>query len=172
MCFGPYPSTHIFRIENSKAYIKISKCLPIAEFWLLRDKAPPEASQHVFIVEAKSSSPNPRNHPDFDDYLNDIRDKLTNALVLGIGLCTGLHKNGNDELPTAFAKLDLTTVDIKLVLIINGHKEAWLVPLKDALKKKLYPIVKMLGLSPTSIIILNHEQAESNQFISGVVPCP
>ncbi|MEI6987584.1 MAG: hypothetical protein WCK65_15835, partial [Rhodospirillaceae bacterium] len=71
-----------------------------------------------------------------------------------------------------FAKLDLTTVDIKLVLISNGHKEAWLVPLKDALKKKLYPIVKMLGLSPTSIIILNHEQAESNQFISGVVPCP
>jgi len=53
----------------------------MAEFLLLQQ--PEDDSPVVWIVEAKSSSPWPQSQADFDNFIEEIRQKLSNALSLG-----------------------------------------------------------------------------------------
>ncbi len=53
----------------------------------------------------------------------------------------------------------MSIVSFNLVLIINGHDEAWLSPLQEALKISLKPTVKIWNLSPTSVKVLNDHGA-------------
>ena len=77
MTFGPYPEGHCFYIEKSETYQKIKEGVKIAEFLLLHS----QDDSIVWIVEAKQSSPRPETQPNFDDFLLEIQEKLTNALL-------------------------------------------------------------------------------------------
>jgi hypothetical protein len=160
MEFGPYPEDDFFNIETSETYKKVGENIKIAEFLLIRDRIKPK----VWIVEAKSSSPQPQNKQDFDEFIEEIRDKLNNALSLGIATC--LHRHATyTELPSSFQKIDLKKAEFYLILVIKGHQEQWLPPLKDALNKALIPTVKKWNLPPTSVIVLNDDMARSQKLI-------
>jgi hypothetical protein len=158
MTFGPYREGDCFRIETSAVYQAIQQNLQMAEFLLLRNEEgkPPV----VWIVEAKQSSPRPETQPNFDEFMGEIREKLSNALGLGIASILKRHPLAVAELPDPFRNLGLDTADFRLVLIINGHQNAWLAPLQDALRRELHPVIKTWALGPNAVIAINHERAK------------
>ena len=82
MTFGPYPDEDCFHVEASRTYQVIQRNVQIAEFLLLRPRD--NGASLVWIVEAKSSTPRPGTTPNFGDFIGEIRDKLTNALAVGV----------------------------------------------------------------------------------------
>lgn len=161
MTFGPYPEGHCFYIEKSQTYQKIKEGVKIAEFLLLHS----QDESIVWIVEAKQSSPRPENQPNFDAFILEIQEKLTNALTLSVATCLKRHST-YEELPNSFQTLDLKKASFRLILVINGHPEEWLPPLQDALKKALKPTIKTWNLSATSVVVLNDTMARLQGLIS------
>lgn len=161
MTFGPYPEGDCFYIEKSETYQKIKQGVKIAEFLLLHS----QDDSIVWIVEAKQSSPRPETQPNFDDFLLEIQEKLTNALTLTVATCLKRHSTWG-ELPNSFQTLDLEKASFRLILVIKGHQEAWLPPLQDALKKALNPTIKTWNLSATSVVVLNDTMARLQGLIS------
>lgn len=174
MRFGPYPAGQCFYIEKSQSYKRIEEGVQIAEFLLLHQKAgqPPV----VWIIEAKSSSPNPANPVDFPQYIDDIRCKLTNAFLLCIAARLNRHNAPADapanELPAPFQALDLQHTGFRFVLVINGHKEEWLAPVQEALSLALKPVVKTWVLPPFSVVVLNHDLAAQNGLVTPATTTP
>jgi len=162
MTFGPFPKKDCFDIENSKIYQQIQQNVKMVEFLLLHDSA-------VWVIEAKSSAPNPQNNSQerFDEYLEEMREKFTNALMLGVAVCLKRHPNAHLELPDSFKTLDLATANFKLVLVINGKfEDKWLAPYQDALPKKLRTTVKTLALPPNAVVVLNETGAREHGLIT------
>lgn len=160
MTFGPYQAGDCFYVEKSKTYQKIQSGVKMAEFLLLW----PQDKPTVLIIEAKSSTPRIESQPDFDNFIRDIREKLSNALMLGVATCLKRHSTW-EELPNAFQSLDLSTASFRLILVIKGHQEAWLPPLQDAIKKELHPMIKIWNLPPTAVVIMNDTIAKSQGLI-------
>lgn len=163
MTFGPFPDGHCFHIEKSPTYETVQRGVQIAEFLLLRIRngSPPT----VWVVEAKSSTPRPGTQPNFDDFIDEIREKLTNALSLYLAVYLRRHASEDAELPMPFKELDLSTTDFRLVLVVNNHKEDWLPPLKDALAKVLHATVKTWALSASAVVVINDALARSHGLI-------
>jgi hypothetical protein len=164
MTFGPYAEEDCFRIEDSTIYQHLQQDVKIAEFLLLRTKADGSGFA-IWVIEAKSSAPKPNNQIDFDKYIDDIREKLTNALTLGIAICLKRHSEvAEGELPTHFKILELASVNFKLVLVINGFEESWLPPLQEALSKNLCTLLRIWGRS--AVAVMNDTMARQYKLIS------
>jgi len=117
MTFGPYADGHCFRVEQSATYLAIQEGVQMAEFLLLRtqDEGPPS----IWIVEAKMSSPRTETQPNFNDFIGEIRDKLANALAVGVTSILQRHPAAATELPDSFKNLDLASVGFRLVLSLS-----------------------------------------------------
>ena len=78
--FGPFDENDLFQFETSASYRIIqAQGVKIAEFAVVKE-------QTVWIIEAKSSSPNSSTSEHrFNEFLKEIRDKLSNALILFLG---------------------------------------------------------------------------------------
>lgn len=161
MTFGPFAADECYRIEQSNAYDAIQDGVKIAEFALLR-----KSRTVVWIVEAKQSSPKPENQQDFPAFVGEIRDKLANALELLVSLWIGRHDETRNDLPQAFRELDLKSIGFRLVLVINGHPEAWLPPLQDGVQIALRPLIRVWSLGGAAVTVINHERAKILGLIS------
>jgi hypothetical protein len=162
MTFGPYPSGHCFYIEKSTCYKKVMEGVKMAEFLLLMQH---DSGQMLWVVEAKNSSPKPKTQPNFNEFIDDIRAKLTNGFLLATAALLLRHPDANDELPDTFKALSLNTLQFRFVLVINGCQQDWLAPLQDALAVALKPVVKTWALPATSIAVLNHDMAQTHGLI-------
>ena len=163
MTFGPYPDGHFFYIEKSNLYAKIKEDVKVAEFLLIH---PPDSSK-VLIVEAKSSSPRPGSNSNFDNFIKEICDKLTNTLTLYAAVHLKMHsENAFDELPKQFQLLEVRKTKFQLILIIKGHQDSWLLPIHDALRRALIPVIKIWKLDPNYILVINDEMARSKKIIT------
>ena len=163
MTFGPFPDESCFTVEESLSYKAIESGVKMAEFLLLRqtrDNVPV-----IWVVEAKSSTPKPEIQPNFDEFIEEVRQKLTNALNLILAACLGRHLAAEAELPESFKNINLGEVDFRLVLVINGHQDAWLPPLNDALSLVLHATVKTWALSPTAVTVINDGMAREYGLI-------
>ena len=163
MTFGPFPAGCCFRIELSDAYQSIAQSVKIAEFLLLRQQH--DNQPVIWIIEAKSSTPAPATYPDFQNFIDEIRAKLSNAMALGLAIRMNRHPEFTHELPAAFKDFDLETINFRLVLVVNGHPDAWLPPLNEALSKELQPLVKTWALPATAVIVLNETMAQKYGLI-------
>ncbi|MDD3040643.1 hypothetical protein [Bacteroides sp.] len=160
MTFGPFANEHCFWIEKSAIYGKIQGGVKIAEFILLQ----PDQNS-LFVLEAKTSSPNPQNGESrykFEDYITEIAEKLLNALTLGVTSCLERHIDIKNEVPIGFKNLAYNSLKIILILVIKDHKQEWLSPVNDALKKKLAAAIKTW---PLNIIVLNESLARRNGLL-------
>lgn len=164
MTFGPFPDDHCFYIEKSSAYQKIQHGVQMAEFLFLMQKE--GKSPLVWIVEAKSSTPRPATQPNFSEFINEIREKLSNALTLGVAACLKRHSAAEAELPEPFKTLDLSAACFRLVLVISGHKDEWLPPLQDALQAALHSTVKTWAIPEPAVVVINDGLARSHGLIS------
>lgn len=162
MTFGPFPEGRCFYIEKSNCYAAIQEHIQIAEFLLLRTN---NKKPVIWIVEAKSSTPRPETQPNFDSFISEMREKFINAFSLGWASCLRRHQLAETELPEDYKSLNLSKVDVKFVLVIEGHKEEWLQPLKDALGIALRSTVKTWAFAPTSVVVLNDKMAQHHGLI-------
>lgn len=170
MTFGPFAESHCFQIENSLLHNSAQPGVQIAEFLLIQNgqgNLPPQ----VWIVEAKSSTPNPGSPlpgaaETFSEFIAEIRDKLLNALTLGVTACFGRHANAGQGLPQAFTGLPLDRTVFRLVLVINGHKAEWLPPLQDALTQALRVTSRTWGLGAGSVVVINDTLARQRGLIA------
>ena len=136
----------------------------MAEFLLLR--AAGGGATDLWIIEAKQSSPQPGNLAKFTDFIGEICEKLSNALALGVASILKRHVSAAAELPDKFKTLDLSSVRIRLILVVNGHQRSWLPPLQDALRNGLRAIVKTWALDPNGVVVINHEGAKQFKLTS------
>lgn len=162
MRFGPYPAGQCFYIEKSACYEQVQEGVQMAEFLLLKEQ---QQGPTVWVVEAKSSSPRPETQPNFAEFIDEIRTKLTNGFLLAVAARLQRHQAAENELPDAFKTLDLKAQGFRFVLVINGHKQEWLEPLQSALVQALKPVVKTWALPATSVAVLNHELAQKHGLI-------
>ena len=162
MTFGPYPEGRCFHVEQSNCYAAIQEHVQMAEFLLLRTS---NDSPVIWVVEAKSSTPRPETQPNFDDFIAETRGKLINAFSLGWASCLKRHQEAEAELPERFKTLNLSEVDVKFVLVINGHQERWLPPLQEALGNALRSTVKCWAFSPTAVVVINDALAQEHGLI-------
>lgn len=162
MTFGPYPAGQCFYIEQSDCYSRVQEGVQMAEFLLLRQQ---EQGTTMWVVEAKSSSPRPETQPNFAEFIVEIRSKLTNGFLLGVAARLQRHPAAATELSESFKALDLQSLGVRFVLVINGHKQEWLAPLQSALSLALKPVVKTWALPAISVVVLNHELAQKYGLI-------
>ncbi|MFW9606231.1 MAG: hypothetical protein ACMV0I_06745 [Pseudomonas sp.] len=162
MYFGPYPDEDCFELEKSAIYQQIKQGVMMAEFALVRrskDKPP-----IVWLVEAKSSSPKPATQPNFNEFIEEIRQKLTNALHMVLAARLERYSESINDLPAGFRALSLQE-EFKLVLVVNKHREDWLPPLQDELNSVFAVLCKTFGLKPSSVAVINDEKARSLRLI-------
>ena len=162
MKFGPYPDGQFFHIEESNSYAAIQEHIKMAEFLLLRKN---NGNSVMWIVEAKSSAPHPKTQSDFDGFIIEIRNKLVNAFSLGWASCLRRHEQAEAELSEDFKTLSLMQVDVKFVLVINGHQDEWLPPLQEALGKELRSTIRTWAFAPTSVAVINDALAKQHGLI-------
>jgi hypothetical protein len=134
---------------------------------LLRDADTTPCS--IWIIEAKSSTPRPETQPNFAEFIESTREKLTNALTLTIAARLGRHESHAIGLPEPFKKIDLARTGFRLILIVNGHQDDWCAPLQDALRQALLATVKTWSLEPTAVAVINDGKAMEVGLISGKV---
>lgn len=167
MKFGPYaPGGCCFRIERSATYTALKDEVKIAEFLLLQDSSGERPC--LWIVEAKESSPNVREHPDSEDsntYVDSIREKLVNSLSLGLALGLGRHPKTEHELPGPFKEVDLSKTRVRFGLIIKNSKKDWLPPIQEKMNKVMRPTIKTWALGPNSLVVMNEAMAKKHGLI-------
>ncbi len=150
MTFGPFKKEHFFHIEKSKGYIKISEYVKMVEFIIYQQI---NGIHQIMFVEAKQSSPNPKNEEDWDVYINELQEKFENGMNLFLSLF--LKRYIDPDFPASMQNMNLSNNRFLITLVIKGHKSEWLAPLKDALNQKMRPFQKTLNLGPNPVMVLN-----------------
>ena len=167
MIFGFYPAENCFRIENSPLIKKINKKarqgdgVKTAEFILIETK---NNKDKIFIVEAKTNPPPvDEKQPRLKDFIEDIKQKLSNSLALFIAIYLDRHPSNTIELSENFKQLDLSQVDFILVLVIKNCTKVQAQKIQESLQKALKQTIKIwnLSLNPRipSVIVLNEQKA-------------
>ena len=168
MNFGPYEPSRCFYIEESEVYKGISKDhVKMAEFLLLHtnNSTASNNKSQVWIVEAKSSSPHPKNDEDFKRFIDEIKEKLINALSLGLASGLGRHPQFKSELPSEFTEIKLSQIQVKFVLVMREHPESDLEQLQETLEEELRPTIRTWGFGPNSVAVFNEALARENGLI-------
>jgi len=150
LTFGGYCKDALFRIEKSE--VRKNLGFRTVEF-ILRHK-----DNEILMVEAKSSSPKPGNQADFDEFIGEIYEKFVHSIDLYFSLIVKRLDGKTEEIPDFFRTADYSALEIKLLLVINGHAISWLPPIKDALKSQLKRHIKTWRLD---VAVINHQQAAS-----------
>lgn len=132
MIFGDFEEEKIFKIEKSKLHNRIGNGIKVVEFVFLRNE------NELDFIEAKSSSPRPtkQNVIRFNEFIEEISDKFLHSFNLLYSAILKRNKNYG-EMNNNFFQLDNSQIKIKFILVIKGHEIEWLLPISDALKKKL-----------------------------------
>lgn len=132
MIFGDFEEDTIFQIEKSKLHNKIGNGIKVVEFIFLRNE------NELNFIEAKSSSPRPTkdNIVRFNEFIEEIVDKFIHSFNLFYSTILKRNKDYG-EMNNNFFELDNSQTKLKLILVIKGHEIEWLLPISDALKKKL-----------------------------------
>lgn len=169
MRFGPFAQDECFYVEASKVYEAMKKDgVKMAEFLLLRtNDSTSNNNPTIWIVEAKSSAPHPGNSQErFEKFIDGIKQKLVNALSLGLACVLGRHPQAEPELPCAFKKLRLSQVQVRFVLVMKDHPGRALPLLKKTPEKALRPTIRTWAFAPTSVIVLNEALAREHGLIN------
>ena len=150
LCFGVFEEECLFHVEKSQIYKSLGSGVSIVDFILCGKK------QEILLIEAKSSSPKPGNQEDFDEFTNGIYNKFAHTIDLYFSLILKRLDDVRGEMPDSFRTVDYSEVKIKLLLVINGHKDEWLPPITNALRSMLKRQIKIWKLN---ITVMNDLQA-------------
>lgn len=164
--FGPYPRGRLFRIETSALHHAAGEGVKIAEFVLHRPGKGKKPAR-IWVVEAKTSAPRPESTESFEAYLAAIRDKFRNTLDLTVAGALGRHGRAGKGLPARFRSRAAARAPVCFCLVVSGHQEAWLPPLKEALEKSLRVLARCWAFAAPFAVVLNDRLAIEHGIASG-----
>lgn len=153
MTFGPFQNDQIYQVEKAEAYKSLGQGVKVVEFIYKQQK-----KNRLFFIEAKSSSPKPVRE-NFERYIEDIAEKFNHSFSLWFTLNLGLR---NDNVSQNILNVPIEAHVFRFILVINGHKEEWLPPIKAALERKMMADIKIWK---HEIIVINDEQARNRGLI-------
>lgn len=159
MRFGPFSPENLFYIEKSDAYTQLGKGFSTVEFVALWSGSP---GNNVLFVEAKSSSPNPQNGmARFSEWIDEVAEKYEDSLQLYLSMETGIRDNAEEG---AYLRIiPISEKRLKLVLVIATHQKEWLLPVSEALNRRLR---KCLIMWKAHVVVLNREMALAQRLIT------
>lgn len=123
------------------------------------------------MIEAKSSSPQPKNGVEFDDYITGIVQKFVDTLLMFNAIMLDRHeKNYKDGLPDSIKMQDIGKLQYALYLVVHGNKTEWMIPIQDALKRSLRHVLNAWNILDVNVYALNHEDAQAKGLIRQYLP--
>lgn len=128
-------------------------------------------NEHVALIEAKSSTPNPRNEEDYNGFFEDIRDKFATSLVLFNDIRS--HKFGEEafcRLPVHLRQIPTEGGDYAIYLIVHGHQDDWMPGLQDTFKTIMHDVITRWNIRDTNVKALNHTSAKVLNLIVDYIP--
>jgi hypothetical protein len=150
MTFGPYLDADFFYIEKSQ---KVKKCqgTKTVEF-IFRPK-----KNLLYFVEAKSSAPK-----DPEIFAREIAQKFTDSFQF---LVSGILERGSwhSEIGENIKQLPYQKVEFRFFLIIQGHKDTWLPPLKMEIENNMRSYQAIWN---SKVVVMNDSIAKENRLIS------
>lgn len=155
MLFGEYPKDSVFRIEECALLRSIDSAKPV-EFILLKDLC-------LFFVEAKTSSPK-----DHEVFVTEVEKKMSHSFYFWISIFSGVRSYDSVGIQED-SKLRDIPADVvrgtKFILVIRNAKGEYLPPIRDSLIGKMKLFLKLMGVSPMGVMVLNEELAKNKGFI-------
>lgn len=156
-----FEDDNFFYIENDPLIKDVHKT---CEFVVL-------INERAALIEAKSSSPHPQNHDKFDEWMDEVKSKFTQALEMFVGI---REKKFGDEayerLPRRMKEVDIKGNNYAIYLIVHGHRMDWIDGLQDALKEALREVLAKWHIPDSNVKAVNHEVAKELKLIVDYIP--
>ena len=153
-----FDENDFFYIEKSKRFKKINGAKP-CECVVLH-------GGRVLLIEAKRSTPHPKNAKEFGDYLGEIVQKFRDSYTY---YCAAHQKRHTpDVVARNLQLLPLSNQYFEFYLIINGHKREWLVPVLEQLKQMMKKDLKLWGFNDACVKVVNEQGALNRGLIIGI----
>ena len=156
MLFGDYRPEQLFRIENSDLHMHIKPNVKSVEFVLLRNE------KNLLFVEAKSSSPKSEtDEGKYQEFLNEIMEKFVYSFNILCAWRLGRLED-TDEIGSDIKEVNFKDAKFVFILVINGHKKEWLLPLQDELRGKMR---YYRAIWNSQVVVMNEEIARERHLI-------
>ncbi len=110
----------------------------------------------VCVVEAKSSSPCVENKKDLDKYLQDIRTKYVDTLLMIYAAVSNIQKMTDMAAGNRLEAVLKGKVQYHLVIIVNGYSAEGCRQLDLVIKKVMADIIHILG---AQVFVINEDRA-------------
>ena len=159
MVFGPFQDWEVFRIEQSRLLQKCNGSKTV-EFIYRKKK------NMLYFIEAKQSSAviSKGNKENYERFLTEIKYKFEDSFDLLMTALLG-RRDDHGEINATIKKIDYEKLNFYFFLIIKGHEETWLPPLREELEKRLK---HFLTIWNGKLIVLNDKLALEEGIISGL----
>lgn len=123
------------------------------------------------MIEAKSSSPQPKNKEKFDEYIAEIGQKFVDTLLMFNAIMIDRHERDyKNKLPTGIQAQDIGKIRYALFLIVHGNETEWMIPIQEALKSFLRHVLNAWNIPDVNVYALNHEDAQAKGLIRQYLP--
>lgn len=119
--------------------------------FILKDRS------RIFLVEAKTSVPNPENSENFKKYIDDISNKAIDSFSL---LLSAVMKRRNIDICSEILHADYAKINFHLLLVIKNHKKEWCPPVQSGLEDSLRHFTVAWNWGPQPVIVLTEEMAQ------------
>lgn len=153
MRFGDYNTENVYYIEKDEKYkCVMSNGVSTVEFVICDFKD----GDALKFIEAKQSAPNPENENNkekFPLFLKEISKKFLDSFEVFERVWM---ENG---LSSGFSKINATNCKVIFILVINGHKKEWLMPIRDGLQQIMLERKTMNVLWRPEVFVINEKQA-------------
>ena len=158
-----YADGESFRIEQSDIVADHDSLKACEVFALINGK--------LTMIEAKSSSPQPKNKEKFDEYIAAIGHKFLDTLLMFNAIMLKRHeKDYRSALPYDIQSLDLGSMHYAIYLIVHGNQIEWMIPIQEALKNHLRHILSAWNIPDVNVYALNHDDAQAKGLIKQYLP--
>lgn len=163
MGFGPFDEEYLYEIEKSDLVKK--KKIKIVEFVTYFENKKKE--KYIVFIEAKTSSPildytSKDKKEKFDKYIEELYQKFVNSVSIFFSINLERY---DDYMGSKLKNVDLSTTDVKLVLVIKNYKEEWLIDINHLVKQKFHNLSQTCNIKDKNIMVINEIIARDKKII-------
>lgn len=126
---------------------------------------------NVALIEAKSSTPHPKNDEAYNAFLEDICQKFSDSIRLFSEMKNG--SKGEEvrlRIPANLLSDVTPPSEYRIFLIVHGHQLDWLGGLQETLRDILRGVVSEWNLKDSNVKAFNEDTALENHLIVAYVP--
>jgi hypothetical protein len=154
----PYHPELCYMIEKSAIVGKLQG-VKIVEFVEANE------TDQIIMLEAKTTSPQPGNKNDYDEYLSSVREKFQNSVSLLNAAKLKRLPTIYNELPQALKDVDYKDAVYKLYFVIKQSKSDWITNLSADLYRQLRPFLTCWNIPKNNFIVVNEEMARNLRIV-------